>query len=189
LKENLIDVIALNQFGDLVMVVARIFIGLLAGILCWSLVYNNDEIVLKLAPAIIAAIIGFFIIHCFMAVFEMGVDTVFICFCVDCEKNDGEMNEYYMSPKLMEAMREIKEHAGGSFNFGMGQNAQQPVYVTNVQPNQPYTQQPYPYIHPNNQSYPPQNYQQNQPFLQHNPYPNHQQQQHPNGNTNYGFNV
>lgn len=38
LKKNLIDVIALNQFGDLVMVVARIFVAALAGILCYSLI-------------------------------------------------------------------------------------------------------------------------------------------------------
>lgn len=38
LKENLLDVVALNQFGDFVMVVARIFVAALAGILCYSLV-------------------------------------------------------------------------------------------------------------------------------------------------------
>lgn len=38
LKENLLDVVALNQFGDIVMVVARIFVAALAGILCYTLV-------------------------------------------------------------------------------------------------------------------------------------------------------
>lgn len=192
LKDNLVDVIALNQFGDIVMVIARIFIGLLAGTLCWSLVYNRDEITLKLAPAIIAGIIGFFIIHCFMAVFEMGVDTVFICFCVDCEKNDGQAQDYYMSPKLMQAMTDIKEHAGGSFNFGMNQNqseAPPQVFVTNVQNTQaPYTQQPYPYNGNNNQ---------NQPYQHafHQPYPNnpyqtpYPPQYQQNTNQKIGFNV
>jgi hypothetical protein len=194
LKDNLVDVIALNQFGDIVMVVARIFIALLAGTLCWSLVTNRDEIYLKWAPVVIAVIIGYFIIHCFMAVFEMGVDTVFICFCVDYEKNDGGMSPYFMSPNLMEAMKTIKEHAGGEFSFGTSQNSntrdpQQPVYVTNVQPNHPFMQQPY-YQNNNYPAY-PQNHNnpQQNPYQQYQPsYPN-QNPQHPYENKNIGFNV
>lgn len=150
LKEYLVDVISLNVFGDTVISCARIFIAFLAGILCWSLMYNVDEITLIQAPAIIAAIIGFFIIHCFLDVFEMGVDTVFVCFCVDFGENYGQ--DYYMSPKLMETMTEMKEFTGGWFNFGTNQNQkseappQPQVFMTNVQNESAlYTQQPHPY--------------------------------------------
>lgn len=79
-------------------------------------------------PAFFTAVIAFLIIHCFMTVFEMAVDTIFICFCVDCEENDGSPGQqYYMSPKLMRAMQEIKEQAGGSFNFGDQQPQVQPL--------------------------------------------------------------
>jgi predicted rRNA methylase YqxC with S4 and FtsJ domains len=38
LKENLIDVYALNKIGDFVMVLARLFVAAFAGILCYNLI-------------------------------------------------------------------------------------------------------------------------------------------------------
>lgn len=53
-----------------------------------------------------------------MTVYEMTLDTIFICFCEDCEQNDGMSRPYYMSKDLMEVMQELKQAAGGEFNFG-----------------------------------------------------------------------
>lgn len=53
-----------------------------------------------------------------MTVFEMTVDTIFICFCEDCEQNDGMNRPYFMSKGLMEVMKELKQAAGGTFIFG-----------------------------------------------------------------------
>lgn len=33
--------------------------------------------------------------------FQMIIDTIFICFCEDCEKNDGINRPYFMSRGLM----------------------------------------------------------------------------------------
>lgn len=32
---------------------------------------------------------------------QMVIDTIFICFCEDCEQNDGDKKPYYMSKGLM----------------------------------------------------------------------------------------
>lgn len=32
----------------------------------------------------------------------MAIDTIFLCFCEDCEVNDGITRPYYMSRSLME---------------------------------------------------------------------------------------
>lgn len=53
-----------------------------------------------------------------MSVFEMTVDTIFICFCEDCEQNNGMDRPYFMSKGLMEVMQELKQTAGGTFHFG-----------------------------------------------------------------------
>jgi hypothetical protein len=47
LKENLIDVYALNKVGDFVMFVARLFVAAFAGFLCYSLIpvsFNSTHI-------------------------------------------------------------------------------------------------------------------------------------------------
>lgn len=59
-----------------------------------------------------------------MTVYEMIVDSIFICFCEDCEKNNGLDRPYYMSKGMMEVMMELKQAAGGEFNFTNGQNVE-----------------------------------------------------------------
>lgn len=38
----------------------------------------------------------------------MTIDTIFICFCEDCELNDGVAKPYYMSRGLMEFVENSK---------------------------------------------------------------------------------
>ncbi|XP_070497911.1 choline transporter-like protein 1 [Chironomus tepperi] len=117
LFRNLMDVIALNNFGDIVLVIGRLFVVGIAGFIGYELM-NKPEIKLIFVPMLIAIIFAFLIAHCFVSVFEMTVDTIFICFCEDCEENDGDSKPYYMSEGLMKIMSELKETAGGQFNFG-----------------------------------------------------------------------
>ena len=41
----------------------------------------------------------------FLGVFEMVIDTIFICFCEDTERNDGSLQKpYFMSANLLRFM-------------------------------------------------------------------------------------
>lgn len=59
-----------------------------------------------MAGIILAALIS----HCFFMVFEITVDTIFICFCIDCEEYFADPEGYYMSDGLKKVMMEMKEH-------------------------------------------------------------------------------
>lgn len=39
----------------------------------------------------------------------MIIDTIFICFCEDCERNDGLTRPYYMSIGLMDFVEKSKQ--------------------------------------------------------------------------------
>lgn len=39
----------------------------------------------------------------------MSIDTIFLCFCEDCEQNDGINKPYYMSKGLMEFVENSKK--------------------------------------------------------------------------------
>lgn len=39
----------------------------------------------------------------------MIIDTIFICFCEDCERNDGLTSPYYMSTGLMDFVEKSKQ--------------------------------------------------------------------------------
>jgi hypothetical protein len=47
-------------------------------------------------------------------VFQMCIDTIFLCFCEDSERNDGITKPYYMSRNLM--VSEDKCHPGSCIN-------------------------------------------------------------------------
>jgi len=56
-------------------------------------------------PIIIIAISAYMISSCFFSVFSMAVDTLFLCFLLDLEKNDGVDNpHYHMSKNLMKIL-------------------------------------------------------------------------------------
>ena len=58
-----------------------------------------------LAPVIIITIATFFIASAFFSVYTMAVDTLFLCFLEDCERNDGSAEKpYFMSKDLMKIL-------------------------------------------------------------------------------------
>ena len=67
---------------------------------------------------ILAVIFAYFIANCFISVFEMTIDTIFICYCEDCEENDGISRPYFMSNGLKESFEELKTAAERKFRFG-----------------------------------------------------------------------
>ena len=58
-----------------------------------------------LTPVIIITVGTFFIASAFFSVYAMAVDTLFLCFLEDCERNDGSSERpYYMSKDLMKIL-------------------------------------------------------------------------------------
>ncbi|XP_021948484.1 choline transporter-like protein 4 isoform X3 [Folsomia candida] len=63
---------------------------------------NIPELNFYLVPVIIITIGVYCIASVFFSVYEMAVDTLFLCFLEDCERNDGSPEKpYYMPKELM----------------------------------------------------------------------------------------
>lgn len=119
LLTNIVEVISLNRFGDIVLFVCRLLVTVIAGLVGYSLLMKNlEETPEYLFPLIVGIIFALLIAHCFVMVFEMTVDTIFVCFCIDLEENDGVTSPYYMSEGLKKIMIEMKGQKGGTLNFG-----------------------------------------------------------------------
>ncbi|KAL7012090.1 hypothetical protein ACKWTF_014622 [Chironomus riparius] len=112
LIRNIVDVIALNNFGDIVLGVCRLLIVLIAGFVGYEILDTNETRKIMFIPLLVGVIFAFLIAHCFVTVFEMTVDTIFICYCIDVEENDGAQNPYYMSDSLKKIMTEMTIFAG-----------------------------------------------------------------------------
>jgi len=62
-------------------------------------------------PVIIITIGAYFIAACFFSVYTMAVDTLFLCFLVDMEKNDGSKEKPYFMPKKLMSILNLKQKA------------------------------------------------------------------------------
>lgn len=129
LSDNIDDVIALNTFGDVVLVVCRFLIVLIAGFVGYAVLIKDDSLKSTYGwPLALGITSSLLIAHCFVMVFEMTVDSIFISFCVDLEEHDGITSQYYMTDGLKKVLMEMKS---GNFKIGGNDLKEHPSNVLN----------------------------------------------------------
>ncbi|XP_078426891.1 choline transporter-like protein 1 isoform X1 [Cetorhinus maximus] len=105
LIENALNVAAINTVGDFVLFLGKVLVVLITGIIGIVLLNHQRDYTVWVLPLIIVCLFAFFVSHCFLSIYEMVVDVLFLCFAVDTKNNDGSPgHEYYMDKSLMEFM-------------------------------------------------------------------------------------
>eukprot|EP01018_Ginkgo_biloba_P013005 Gb_10052 [translate_table: standard] len=97
LVSNALRVIAVTVVGDIVIFLGKLLVGAGSGVCAFymagSKMYTDPEkstyLSSPILPVLLSSIIGFLLGHIFMQVYEMAIDTVFLCFCEDCEQHDA----------------------------------------------------------------------------------------------------
>ncbi|XP_047208830.1 choline transporter-like protein 1 isoform X2 [Girardinichthys multiradiatus] len=116
LVENALRVATINAVGDFVLFLGKILImtcTAFAGVLLLN--YQRDYAE-WLLPLIIVCLFSFLVAHCFLSIFEIVVDVLFLCFAIDTKYNDGTPGkEFFMDKALMEFVESSRrlERAGG----------------------------------------------------------------------------
>lgn len=110
LMRNAIRLVVLDKVGDFLFFLGKMFITLLTSLIAVAMLKNPqyapgpDDIDVGrfwAIPLILVAMFSYIIASCFMAVFDMAVSTIFLCFCEDCERNDGSAGKpYFMTDSL-----------------------------------------------------------------------------------------
>ncbi|XP_064605930.1 choline transporter-like protein 1 [Liolophura sinensis] len=106
---NVVRVAVINSIGDFILFLAKLIpigVVIVAG---RELLKDRPDVSMIAIPIALVACFTFAISHCFIGVYEMVIDTIFICFCEDCEQNDGDTKPYYMSKGLMKYMNASKK--------------------------------------------------------------------------------
>lgn len=102
LVNNALRVAAINSVGDFVLFLGKVLVVVCSVLIGYEILQKRETLHYSVVPLVVIGIVAYLISHAFMTAFEMIIDTIFICFCEDCEMNDGEENPYYMSKGLME---------------------------------------------------------------------------------------
>ncbi|KAK4319619.1 hypothetical protein Pmani_009461 [Petrolisthes manimaculis] len=141
LVSNVLRVAAINSVGTFVLFLIKMSIVGLTVLIGFYMFKDRTDLNYFFVPLIIAAIFSYFIAHCFISVFEMTIDTLFLCFCEDCERNDGIAKPYFMSKGLMKfvensrkAMEALEEREKIEKNNNNNNNNNGQSWATTVQP-------------------------------------------------------
>ncbi|NXK86406.1 CTL2 protein, partial [Formicarius rufipectus] len=114
LMRNIIRVAVLDKVTDFLFFLGKLLIVGSVGILAFFFFTQRIKLVQDTAPPlnyywvpILTVIVGSYLIaHGFFSVYGMCVDTLFLCFLEDLERNDGSAEKpYFMSPDLRKLLK------------------------------------------------------------------------------------
>jgi len=113
LMRNILRVTVLDKVTDFLLFIGKLVVVGIVGIASFY-VFSGELGILQdelpamnyyLTPVVIITIGTYFIASAFFSVYAMAVDTIFLCFLEDCERNDGSAEKpYYMSKDLMKIL-------------------------------------------------------------------------------------
>ncbi|KAI1295760.1 Choline transporter-like protein 1 [Halotydeus destructor] len=104
---NALRVATINSVGDFILFLGKCGVTALTAAIGTYVFKQNDKLEFFAAPVILTSIVAYFIAHSIFSIYEMVIDTLFLCFCEDYNKNDGSPGkEYYAPPSLMAFMTE-----------------------------------------------------------------------------------
>ncbi|XP_041663893.1 choline transporter-like protein 4 [Cheilinus undulatus] len=125
LMRNILRVVVLDKVTDLLLFFGKLLVvggvGVLAffffsgRILLPGETFHSETLNYYWMPIITVVFGSYLIAHGFFSVYNMCVDTLFLCFLEDLERNDGSLQKpYYMSKNLMKILsKSNKEPKGG----------------------------------------------------------------------------
>ncbi|XP_061539246.1 choline transporter-like protein 5 [Phycodurus eques] len=109
LLRNVVRVAVLDKVTDFLLFLGKLLIAGSVGVLAFFFFTRKIPLIEGEAPSLnfywipfVSVILGSYLVaHGFFSVYSMCVDTLFLCFCEDLERNDGSQSRpYYMSPEL-----------------------------------------------------------------------------------------
>uniref|UniRef100_A0A3B4TTV6 Choline transporter-like protein n=1 Tax=Seriola dumerili TaxID=41447 RepID=A0A3B4TTV6_SERDU len=120
LMRNVIRVAVLDKVTDFLLFLGKLLISGSVGVLAFFFFTRQIPVIQEEVPSLnyywvplLTVIFGSYMVaHGFFNVYAMCVDTLFLCFCEDLERNDGSSSRpYYMSPGLHKILRRGEEGA------------------------------------------------------------------------------
>uniref|UniRef100_A0A8C7CTQ6 Choline transporter-like protein n=1 Tax=Oncorhynchus kisutch TaxID=8019 RepID=A0A8C7CTQ6_ONCKI len=114
LMRNVVRVAVLDKVTDFLLFLGKVLISGSVGVLAFFFFTRKIPVIQEEVPSLnyywvplLTVIFGSYLIaHGFFNVYAMCVDTLFLCFCEDLERNDGSpLKPFYMSPQLHRILR------------------------------------------------------------------------------------
>ncbi|XP_032494692.1 choline transporter-like protein 5 isoform X2 [Phocoena sinus] len=115
LMRNILKVAVMDRVTDFVLILGKILVAGCIGVLAFLLFTERLPMIIAgptslnyyWVPLLTVMIGSYLIAHGFFSVYAMCIETIFICFLEDLERNDGSAERpYYMSQSLLKILNE-----------------------------------------------------------------------------------
>jgi len=120
LENNKLKMVALNSVSTFILFLGKlavVFATVFCGILIMHTRPSIDQPVKNgWAPILLSAIFAYVTIHCFISVYEMAIDTIFICFCEEDSDNNIK-KPHHMKVGLMDVNAKSLENLRQSYKI------------------------------------------------------------------------
>ncbi|XP_032971848.1 choline transporter-like protein 5 isoform X1 [Rhinolophus ferrumequinum] len=108
LIRNVLKVAVMDKVTDFVLILGKMLVTGCIGVLAFLLFTERLPILIEgpslnyyWVPLLTVVIGSYLVAHGFFSVYAMCIDTLFICFCEDLERNDGSTEKpYFIAPTL-----------------------------------------------------------------------------------------
>ncbi|XP_073972543.1 choline transporter-like 2 isoform X2 [Rhodnius prolixus] len=108
LMRNFLRVVVLDKVTDFLFFIGKVVITGVVVAGAYFLVFQRNTLNLHFegaVPLLAIAVCSYLIAATFFGVYSMAVDTLFLCFLEDCERNDGSVERpYFMSKNLRQIL-------------------------------------------------------------------------------------
>lgn len=116
LLENAIRVAVLNLVTSFVLFICKLFVVAGVGIISyyWVTELNtsfSEDLNYFGAVVLVCCVIAYLIADQFLNVYDMAVDTIFLCFAEDEKRNNGKDRPYYMDASLRQFLQDNSDDA------------------------------------------------------------------------------
>lgn len=102
LASNALRVAALNSIGDFLLFMGKLAVMAATGAVGIIWLKSRSDLHFFAIPVLLVCVFAYFVAHCFLSVYEMVMDALLLCFCEDCDMNDGSVERpYFCSKRLM----------------------------------------------------------------------------------------
>ncbi|XP_045534187.1 choline transporter-like 1 isoform X2 [Papilio machaon] len=87
---NALQVATINSVGDFILFLGKCIVTAVTGIIGLLLLKRNKDLHFFAVPTLFICIYSFLIAHCILSLYEMVVDSLFLCVCEDRNMNNAE---------------------------------------------------------------------------------------------------
>lgn len=89
LTSHALQVATINGLGDFILFLGKCFVTALTGSVGLLIFRKNTELTFYAVPTLVVCIFAFFVAHCILSLYEMVLDTVYLCIAQNGEAPDG----------------------------------------------------------------------------------------------------